>query len=343
MDANVLAAFAMVDNGVQRLLAASENGKRGVAAGFVDRIYPGVLGVPLSGSNAEDLLRLAPDATLAWNVYSKKFMDVGVRPVIQLRADGKSQTAAHLNLWMLLGQITGQSPWVDQVLTRYLDQVAIIEGCLSKSLHPPIKVVTVTANSAGLWIGGRANYYNELLSLAGAVNPAKEFNSRMFGLEQLMLMEPDAVLLTNGDEHFTPRSLDALPEMNALRAVRTHRVYWLPDQPLFSTPVMDPLLVRWMAELFYPDAMPKELRNAYRSTYRDVFHYALSDDEIDEALFMKENAGSAGYERFAGEGGAPNQSTRQDDGEDANTSAEIQGPQRCRHERKAIRGPNDHC
>jgi len=155
----------------------------------------------------------------------------------------------------------------------------------------------------------------------------------MFGLEQLIALDPDAILLIDPGDHSAPAKLYERPEMNAVRAVRMRRVYRIPDQPLFSTPVMDPLLIRWMAELFYPDAMTKELRDAYRSTYREVLHYALSDDEIDDALFLKENEASSGYGRFARDGGASNRATLQEDGEQALTSAEIQGPKRCRHAR----------
>lgn len=65
-----------------------------------------------------------------------------------------------------------------------------------------------------------------------------------------------------------------------------------------NEPVEDPLLIEWMAEVFYPDIMPRRLREEYKETYWDVYHYHISDDEIDKAIFLDENCRSAGYERF---------------------------------------------
>jgi hypothetical protein len=43
-------------------------------------------------------------------------------------------------------------------------------------------------------------------------------------------------------------------------------------------------LLDWLAEIIHPDAMPRRLRAEYRETYREVFHYGLTDDAIDRAI-----------------------------------------------------------
>ena len=333
MGANLLAPFAIVDEGVARIVAASQNGKSGSTRGFVGRAYPGIVRVLLSRSGPEDLLRLDPDAILDWNIHSNELRDAGIRHLIQLRIDDQNQTAVRFQLWTLLGQMTGHTGRVAHLTARYSDQIAKISTHISASKDSPARVAILSSDAGVWWIGRKGSYYNELLQLAGAVNPARNVDWAMFGLEQLIALDPDAILLIDPGDHSAPAKLYERPEMNAVRAVRMRRVYRIPDQPLFSTPVMDPLLIRWMAELFYPDAMTKELRDAYRSTYREVLHYALSDDEIDDALFLKENEASSGYGRFARDGGASNRATLQEDGEQALTSAEIQGPKRCRHAR----------
>ena len=40
--------------------------------------------------------------------------------------------------------------------------------------------------------------------------------------------------------------------------------------------------------------MPRRLRDEYRETYQEVYHYAISDDEIDRAIYLDENHHSAG-------------------------------------------------
>lgn len=296
--ANILAPLAMVDEGVDRVAAASQNGKYGSAKGLVDRIYPGIAAVPSSGSSAEDLLRLRPDVILAWNVHSKELIETGLRHLIQLRIDDKSPTASRIQLWTLLGQVTGQTARVNHLIARYFDQIGKISACISPSVDSPPRVAILMLEAGVWWIGRRGHYYNDLLQLAGATNPVRDVDWGIFGLEQLIALDPDIILLTDFGDNIAPNGLYEVREMNAVRAVRMHRVYRIPSQPLFSAPVMDPLLIRWMTELFYPDVMEKELRDAYRSTYRYVFEYELSEDEIDEALFMKGNLTSVGYQRF---------------------------------------------
>jgi iron complex transport system substrate-binding protein len=65
-----------------------------------------------------------------------------------------------------------------------------------------------------------------------------------------------------------------------------------------NEPVEDPLLLGWMAEVFYPDIMPRNLRDEYKESYQEVYHYSISDDEIEKAIYLVENRRSAGYERF---------------------------------------------
>ncbi len=60
----------------------------------------------------------------------------------------------------------------------------------------------------------------------------------------------------------------------------------------------EPLLQLWMAELLYPNELSETLREQFKATYQEIYHYAISDDDIDKAVFLKENISSAGYERF---------------------------------------------
>jgi hypothetical protein len=63
--------------------------------------------------------------------------------------------------------------------------------------------------------------------------------------------------------------------------------------------VEEPLMLRWFAEILYPGQISGSLRTEYKKTYAEVYHYSVSDDEIDRTLYLKDNLQSAGYERFA--------------------------------------------
>jgi iron complex transport system substrate-binding protein len=91
----------------------------------------------------------------------------------------------------------------------------------------------------------------------------------------------------------------ARPEYRSLRAVKDRRVYTAPMFSLSDLFLEEPLLLDWLAEIFYPDAAPPQLRAKYKQAFLELFQYQLSDDEIDRAIYVKENLQSQGYERFA--------------------------------------------
>jgi iron complex transport system substrate-binding protein len=139
------------------------------------------------------------------------------------------------------------------------------------------------------------------LELAGGQNVTRDFKFTGWGdVEQLLLADPGIILFGfYPDDHTTMRQITDRPEFRPLRAVREGRIYRLPADTFMNEPVEDPLLLMWMAEVFYPDIMPRRLREEYKETYREVYHYAISDDEIDKAIYLEENRLSAGYDRFA--------------------------------------------
>ena len=56
---------------------------------------------------------------------------------------------------------------------------------------------------------------------------------------------------------------------------------------------------RWLAELLHPQTTAPQFRSLFQETYRAVYRYALSNSEIDDAIYMSANEKSAGYERFS--------------------------------------------
>jgi hypothetical protein len=66
--------------------------------------------------------------------------------------------------------------------------------------------------------------------------------------------------------------------------------------------VEEPLLLRWLAELFHPDQMRHSFRAAFVDAYRDIYGSVLSSQDVDEAIFVRANAQSTGYERFCENG-----------------------------------------
>jgi hypothetical protein len=124
--------------------------------------------------------------------------------------------------------------------------------------------------------------------------------------EEIMRIDPEFILLGNfrRDKYVVPQSLYNKLEWQPLRAVQLRHIYLMPVHSFYNWPFDVPLLIQWMIDVFHPDDTPSEIRMAYQEIYREIYHYNLTTEEVDQALFMKENCGSAGYERFARDHGS---------------------------------------
>ncbi|HEY3309121.1 MAG TPA: hypothetical protein VGJ93_11755 [Desulfuromonadaceae bacterium] len=63
-------------------------------------------------------------------------------------------------------------------------------------------------------------------------------------------------------------------------------------------PVDEHLLHSGWRNFYTQMSCPERLREQFKATYQEIYHYAISDDDTDKAIFLKRNLSSAGYERF---------------------------------------------
>ena len=54
----------------------------------------------------------------------------------------------------------------------------------------------------------------------------------------------------------------------------------------------------WLAKVINPDYFADDLRGAMKDRYQFLYGYSLSEDEIDQILWMKENSQSPAYSRL---------------------------------------------
>jgi ABC-type Fe3+-hydroxamate transport system substrate-binding protein len=162
---------------------------------------------------------------------------------------------------------------------------------------PPLRIAILNGGGDHWWIASRKYYLSPLLAAVHAENAGGPVFSAATEetLERLLVSDPDIVLLDSDD--LEPRLLYEKLEYRALRAVRMRRVYSLPEHRDASAATQE-LLIAWLAELCAPERNPPQLREAYRTAYREEFNYAISEDELDRSLRLAANSGSAHYARF---------------------------------------------
>ncbi len=299
--------YITVDEGVDNILATSNFIRNEIRQSLIERIYPASPGIPAAftrGMNTavpgdpEALLLAKPDAVLSWAHFSDPLKQVGL-PVVEVRKFDSEQ--GMFTLYRVIAAMTGRNGRGERLIQHYLEkrgenerQVADLKG------KKPTALFLWLTGPNSIYVANQDTSYSRALQVAGAENQASDYQSASIDFEQLLLLNPDVIFLNsalgtmNGPEYFYNQ-----PPWQVLSAVKNKRVY---KQPLGSARMTgladEPLLQLWMAELLYPDLMPRLFRNEFKSVYQEIYHYDLSDDEIDRNIFLNENRRSAGYERF---------------------------------------------
>jgi iron complex transport system substrate-binding protein len=301
---SILSGYVTINEGADHIVAVSKSALGWAMSEPINRIFPALGRIPITGTNdildPEQALWLQPDVIFVGNWDGRVLQKLELPGLVEIKNDWQNPVQSREEIWKLIGDATGKSVRAQALAERYAVKREALQRYFSSGAERRVRVVYVHIDQGAWWVTASHYYLAYKLELAGAINASKdlEFTGRA-DLEQLLLIDPDVILLaTNPGDHTTMREVACQPELRSLRAVRERRIYKLPEHTYMNEPVEDPLLLTWMTEIFYPDVMPSNLRYEYKETYWEVYNYAISDDEIDRAIYLEENRYSAGYERF---------------------------------------------
>jgi iron complex transport system substrate-binding protein len=298
----ILSGYATINQGTSHITAVSLIARIRATDGLLDHVYPTLRYIPVSGNTVtpdpEQILRLKPDVLFVYAGEADFLKKLELPGLMAVSVDSQKPIQSRNRIWRQMGDTAGKSSRATALMERYFSKLEVITKELPVGRQ--VRVAYVHLQN-GSWFTTDGNYYIAYkLEMAGAINASKNLKSTgRADLEQLLLVDPDVILFAaNAGDTTTMREIAERPELQTLRAVRERRIYKLPEHSYMNELVEDPLLLTWMAEVFYPDVMPCKLRNEYKKTYQEVYHYIISDDEIDRAIYLEENRYSAGYGRF---------------------------------------------
>jgi iron complex transport system substrate-binding protein len=121
-------------------------------------------------------------------------------------------------------------------------------------------------------------------------------------IEQLLVWNPDVILLNNFEPGLSPAELLEDPRLQSLSAVRQRRVYLFPhggfrwDPPSQETP----LALDWLFSLMHPEHAEPGLRQRIADAYRLLYGYQVSATDLDDLLQMDVNVESTHYRELFG-------------------------------------------
>lgn len=307
-----LASMIMaIDQSTERLVGMHKASRMDIDHGLLGRIFPEAEHIPhnMSGEgfvpNVEALASQAPDLVFQWGDRGENI----VRPLRQLGLPvltlkyGDSAWAAD---WLrMVGQALGKpergnrlADWFEQRLDQTLQQAA--------SLEQQPRALYLFRTRSGFQVAGANTSMGSDLDKVGALNMAAEVPGfASVDIEQLMVWDPELILLNNFEPGLSPEDLYDDPRLQGISAVRERRVYVYPyggfrwDPPSQETP----LSLDWLFTLAHPEHADPGLRQRIREGYRLLYDYEVSEQDLDDLLRLELNAGSHDYRRlFAREG-----------------------------------------
>lgn len=309
-----LGEYLTLDPNTRNIIAVTNYLHREVSNNILSRIHPHVSDIPTivtRGWNTavpgdpEDVILRKSDAVFSWDWFSDGLRQAGLPVVAVTNTLSKPSEEVDLVRWQLVASVAGADETFTRILSSYHEQMADaaanVEHARFLTGGKSPSVMYLDVRKSGLIHAEAGNsFVATALASAGGVNAAKQERPGTINIEQLILWNPDILVLScNGSDSF-PSTLFGDLRFSALSAVRNKKVYKAPcGTSRMQGFVETPLLIDWLSELFYPDEMPKTFRKKISETYKAFFNYTLSDDEIDKTLALDENGLSFGFSRFA--------------------------------------------
>lgn len=164
------------------------------------------------------------------------------------------------------------------------------------------RVVHLASYGEQLRIVGGAHFRSWQIEMAGGENVGVEIDhgSQWINHEQLLVWDPDIILLNAFQAELVPQMLYDDPLLQDLAAVRERRIYAFPvGGDRWEAPVAEsPLGWMWLSELLHPDLFDWDLQAEITAAHELLYQHTPSKDAFPKILRVEANKQSEGYDRY---------------------------------------------
>lgn len=301
------ATFIAVDGGTERLRAIHPRARDTLAKGLLGRIFPKIASLPVTkpvGGSDEDAVNVEEIAALEPDLVVQRGAAGGeaVRPLEQAGLKTAllvyGTEAAARDTLKVTAAILGKPERAERLIAwRDRTQAAIAQR-LAEGRARPLKALYLTRVNNGFRATGAGTYIDHCLRIAGVTNAAARIKgAQIVSQEQILLWNPDLILLPSFEDVLSPAEIKADPLLVETAAARSGRIYKSPmggyrwEAPNHE----NPLFWMWLATLGHDGGPNFDLRAAIREDYGWIYGYRPTEDEIDAILQLRVNGGQAGY------------------------------------------------
>jgi len=266
--------------------------KRFLAPRLAD--LPAVGGTPGQNraANPEEIIALHPDVIIAWTdplgghpPAERSWAQTGL-PVVYLNVSKIEDYPAALDF---LGDLLDRRARTDALKAYIVAALDRVKKAVA-SVPPDRRPKLLYAESAdGLATECDSSFHMEAFRLAGGDSIYHCAQNTHMGMEKISLEEIVArqpALIVALDPKF--REVAQSPEWRNVKAAAEGRVYvapklpfnWLDRPPSF----MRVLGAQWLANIFYPQALPLDIKAETRTFYKLFFGVELTDEDVARLL-----------------------------------------------------------
>ena len=261
-----------------------------LGAGACDKPEVGRLTGRGNTTNLEVLLNLKPDLILDVGTINDTYVSLANRVQTQTGIpyallDGRFTAIAAT--YRKLGELTHRAD-AAETFARYAETtIATVTARIEKIPKDKRPRVYYARGPRGLETGLGGSINVETIEFLGAQNVAGERKGGMatVSAEQVLAWDPDVIITIEPAFAAAVRN-DAV--WAPIKAVKSGRVYLSPRLPFgwvdFPPSVNRLVGLWWLGKALYPDQFPEDLRPLTRGFYKQFYHIALTDAQLDRIL-----------------------------------------------------------
>jgi iron complex transport system substrate-binding protein len=262
------------------------------------KLFPNIVDLPVPFTSAkevnlETLFSTKPDVV----IYSKGGLDQAILeqiiaakiPTIQLTFDNFPSLKTTV---LVTGQVMGPEEEAKaKEFCEYLDNnLKIITDITSKMADNEKPTVLHTVGNTYLGVDGAKTIIDTWITAAGGINaaaPYVEGNGKTITMEQLLVIDPDIIIIGNQESAKIKDQLMTDIQCKSLKAVKNNRVYINPSG-VFSWDrysAEEALQILWAAKTLHPDMFKNiDMLKEVKDFYSKYFNYKLTDEEANQIL-----------------------------------------------------------
>ena len=297
--------FMAIDGYADKLVGVHQLTKTAMKGRFMGRLFPEVLQLPsdfVGGGfnfmpNVERVLSLKPDLVFQWGNYGDEIFDPLTNAGLNVAAI-KIRNEQDTREWIrIMSTVLGKEDKALKMVNWREETMRVVKANSSK-IEKKKNILYFRLFRNNLQVAGKGTYNDFYINLVGGVNPAAG-NKGFYNVtpEQVVAWNPDIVLMNGFEPKLSPKNYIEHPVFSVTDAAINKTVYSMPlggyrwDPPNQESP----LTWMWLGMLTDSDQHKYSLRDEIKRSYKMLYETNPSDQDLNEILKMKMNAGSKGY------------------------------------------------